>query len=274
VSYLGDSLLEMEITAVVVKDAVCVVAGIVFVGLYLFFHTRSGFLTAMGLVQMLVSFPVAFVLYRLYAHWTGPLNLMGVFFALGIVVDDILVFTDTWHNMVLKHSRKYSKHSSSKYSTSSSSSSKDGMKRVLSATLRRAGSAMLVTSVTDIFAFLSNVVSPVSPVQDFGVFMGLLVATNYALVMTWYAFAVVVHHTYPSVCCCCCSKRRSRSRSRSRRSKQSSLRASEDGLFFSLPSTDKDTDNQDSTRTTAAAGGGAGGAAAAAAAGAAAADGG
>ena len=43
---------------------------------------------------------------------------------------------------------------------------------------------MLVTSLTDFIAFIANCFSPIYAVRSFGVFVALLVAINYILVMT------------------------------------------------------------------------------------------
>ena len=47
---------------------------------------------------------------------------------------------------------------------------------------------MLVTTLTTACSFLSNVVSPIQAVADFGLFMGVIVIMNYIIVMTWWAF--------------------------------------------------------------------------------------
>ena len=61
-------------------------------------HVRSIFLTAVGMLQIILSFPAA---YAVYTHVLGLksfpfLNFIGLYVLIGIGVDDIFVFVDAW----------------------------------------------------------------------------------------------------------------------------------------------------------------------------------
>ena len=65
---------------------------------YMWFHTRSLFLTLLGFGHIMISFPVAFFFYTciFQIKYFGFLNAIGFFVILGIGADDIFVFVDAW----------------------------------------------------------------------------------------------------------------------------------------------------------------------------------
>jgi len=70
---------------------------------------------------------------------------------------------------------------------------------------RRAGLAMMITSVTTCSAFLCCFSSPLAMTKSFGLFAALVIWFDYMLVMTMFCTAVVVYHDYfesPKVNCC------------------------------------------------------------------------
>jgi hypothetical protein len=61
-------------------------------------------------------------------------------------------------------------------------------------TLRKSGSAMLVTTATTVVAFFAIGVSRITPVRNFGIFMGGIVTVNYILVLACFPATVVIYH--------------------------------------------------------------------------------
>lgn len=61
---------------------------------------------------------------------------------------------------------------------------------------RRASGSMLATSATSAVAFLANAISPVPAVRLFGLLLGLLVAVNYVLAVTWLPVSTVAWEKY------------------------------------------------------------------------------
>lgn len=70
----------------------------IFVFAYVSFHFKSLFLGLCGLIVMLISFPLAFFIYK-YVYlidYFVPLQYSSVFLVIGIGTDDIYVFHDNW----------------------------------------------------------------------------------------------------------------------------------------------------------------------------------
>ena len=80
---------------------------------------------------------------------------------------------------------------------------------------RRAGKAMLVTTLTDVGAFLSSLLCVVPNLVSFAIFTSLLAVANLALVLTLWPCALLLHHRLSRccarccACCCACCCRRS-----------------------------------------------------------------
>ena len=68
---------------------------------------------------------------------------------------------------------------------------------------------MTVTSATTAAAFYANLVSPVMPIQAFGIFAGTLIPVNFFLVIMMMPSAVIFNENKikHNKCCCCCAKK-------------------------------------------------------------------
>jgi len=102
-----------------------------FVFCYMVFHTRSVFLTLMGLGHVLISFPATWCIYYLVfqIQYMGFLNFIALFVIMGIGADDIFVFVDAWKQSKLQKDPTIS----------------GSIEGRLEWTYRRAAGAMLVT---------------------------------------------------------------------------------------------------------------------------------
>merc|ERR1711871_1638186 len=71
---------------------------VMFVWAYITFHTRSLFLSNMAMVQILLSLPVSYTVYKYV--WGIPffsqLHILAIFLVLGVGADDVFVITDAW----------------------------------------------------------------------------------------------------------------------------------------------------------------------------------
>lgn len=169
-----------------VSDVHHVILAVVVVFAAIWIHTGSFFLTSMGMLHVLMAFPSAYTFYTLVlgVHWMPLLNYIGIFVAIGIGADDIFVYTDAWRQgkALLPAGCPLDVR--------------------ISWTLRRAGSAMFLTSFTTSAAFFTNIVNYVVPMQLFGLFMGLMVIFDYIYTVTWFPCAVAVYHVHiePNSC--------------------------------------------------------------------------
>ena len=94
---------------------------------------------------------------------------------LAIGADDVFVFMDAW---------KQSFHAGREVN-------RDLTTR-MSWVYRRAGKAMLITSLTTCAAFVATAAaSPIPTLQNFGIFCAVVILVDYALVMTFFTACVV-----------------------------------------------------------------------------------
>eukprot|EP01051_Picozoa_sp_SAG22_P023994 SAG22_NODE_6446_length_854_cov_1.358940_1_plen_220_part_10 len=162
-----------------------------FVFIYLWVHSGSAFLAMCGMAHILMSFPLAFLLYR---HLFGImpfyiLSFLAIYIILAIGADDIFVFMDAWRQSEFMGPEvNKNLHTRMAYAFS------------------RAAKAMLITSATTFGAFVATAVSPLGEVATFGLFTALLVVANYIFVITYFPAAILLYHRWfehtQGVCCC------------------------------------------------------------------------
>ena len=153
-------------------------------------HTRSFTIASVGMLQILLSFPTAYFFYRIVCgilHF-GTLQVLAVYVILGIGADDIFVLFDAFQQAPTQHGSAYR----------------------LSWALRRAVSAMTVTSLTTFAAFLVTALSPITNIKVFGIFASVLVLTNFVLCCLLTPVLITLIHSGRCCCsrrCCCCCLR-------------------------------------------------------------------
>jgi hypothetical protein len=128
-------------------------------------HTRSPFLTAVGLLQIVLSFPLSYFVYTLIAQldFFPFLNFLGIFVVFAIGADDVFVAVDKWKNARLEHGMDLS------------------VAEIAIYALPDAAGAMFLTSLTTAVAFFATAICPVAPIRCFSVFCGLLIVMDYIM---------------------------------------------------------------------------------------------
>jgi len=139
-------------------------AGVISVAIML--HTQSPLLTGLGLLQIILSFPMAYFVYNMILRFTyfPFLNFIGVFVVFALGAGDIYVAFDKWTNY-----RKNNKTKSTEF--------------VAAYALPESLYAMFLTTITTAFAFFATAVCPVAPIKMFAIFCGLLILLDYVLVV-------------------------------------------------------------------------------------------
>lgn len=171
-------------------DALFSVVSILFVFIYLTIHLRSVFLSGIGTLLIIFSFPFTMILVAgiFRVTYFGTLQIIGVYIVLGIAADDIFVFIDAWRQSQTVAKDVFGN---------------DKKKRMAYA-FRRGVRAMAVTSSTTSVAFLANIFSPLMEIQAFGIFSGVIIPVNYFLVVMLLPPAVIIYES--NKCCCCCAR--------------------------------------------------------------------
>ena len=111
-------------------------------------HTQSSLTTGIGLLQIILSFPMAFFAYKLVFNlqFFPFLNFMGIFVVFALGAGDIYVAFDKWTNC-----RKANMTKSTEY--------------VAAYALPESTSAMFLTTLTTAVAFFATAVCPVAPIK-------------------------------------------------------------------------------------------------------------
>jgi hypothetical protein len=184
-------------------------------------HTRSLFLALTGLLQVTLSFPLAFGAYRfmgsieffrtcqqtvwnmmevLFRTNTCPdchfpvqksafLNFIGVFVLFALGADDVFVAVDKWKNARLR-----------KPSAS--------VQEIAKIAFPDAAMAMLLTTATTSVAFFGTAICPVAPIRCFAIFVGIMIILDYMLCILLVFPALVIYDNRrdkPSCWSRCCS---------------------------------------------------------------------
>lgn len=125
-------------------------------------HTRSPFLTLVGIIQISLSFPLAYGIYRFVGGFVffPFLNLIGLFVAFALGADHIFVAVDKWKNM----RREMPKATTEEVAVKA---------------LPSAAKAMVLTTTTTAVAFFGSAICPIPSIKLFAVFCGLLIILDY-----------------------------------------------------------------------------------------------
>ena len=146
------------------RDTIMALGSAAVVALAILVHTRSPAITVVGLIQILLSFPLSFLVYKLIAglDFFPFLNFIGIFVAFALGAGDIFVAFDKWKNVRSNHPNATSE-------------------LVAANALPDAGGAMFLTTITTAIAFFSTAICSVAPVKMFAIFCGLLIMFDYLM---------------------------------------------------------------------------------------------
>ena len=160
------------------KDMKLAIGSTVFIFTFILFHTRSLWITCLGVFSIVCSFVEANFIYRVVIdfRYFGFFHVLSMFIILGIGADDLFVFWDAWKASGLRH-----------FPT---------LAHRLDETYRKSSISMLVTSLTTMVAFATSALSPLLAVKSFGVFSAVLVIIDYISVVTFFPTIVVIYHLH------------------------------------------------------------------------------
>jgi len=166
-----------------------------FIFVYMTFNIGSFTLACAGMLEILVSIPLALSIWKNACGQDNIdfLQLVMVFLILCIGADDVFVFVDTWQA-----------------SANLPSAISGTLETRMSYTLRKAAGTMLTTTLTTCICLVLTAVSTIPTVRAFGMFGSFLVLVNYLQVITWFPACVIWHERH--VCfageplCFCCTQ--------------------------------------------------------------------
>ena len=175
VNFGGEFITAHEIQLELVHDATLVAGAVLSVFVYMVLYMRSIVLAAVGMLQILLSFPIAFVVFASLlsaTHGVDPSNisalqLVSLFLVVGIGVDDVFVFMTAFRR-----------------GDAGRRSGELGLAEQLAGAYMHAGKATLMTSCSTAAAFAASALSAIPAVRAFGALTAAMVMTNWVLVMT------------------------------------------------------------------------------------------
>lgn len=158
------SFYELYLEEILPKDLGLAIGSVIATAICILIHTRSPFLTLMGLAQIVLAFPLSyFVYYFVFGLEFFPIvNFNGIFIVFALGADDIFVAVDKWRNIRLQLPQITTE-------------------QVATLALPDAAYAMFITSITTAVAFFGTAVMNVPTVVCFAIFCGLIVSIDYVL---------------------------------------------------------------------------------------------
>ena len=157
------------------------IAGIVlFVWAYVTLHTRSCFLSSCAILNVIFSFPITLVVYRLILgiEQVSSLHILAIFIVIGVAADDVFVFTDAW------------------YAAGRLNKLKGDKEKQMAYAWRKAATAILITSLTTAIAFMATAFSVIMPIASFGIFSAVVVPVNFILVVLVYPPMLIIKERF------------------------------------------------------------------------------
>ena len=149
------------------SDMKLIIFCIIVIWLYVMFHLRSPFLSTVAMLNVAFSVPISLVLYKLVfrIEYFMISHILVVILAIGIGADNTFIFNDYWN------------------STLEINALKDDYVKRLSYTFRKATTAIVASSITNLFAYFSTSLSSILPIKAFGIFAAICVPMNYILII-------------------------------------------------------------------------------------------
>lgn len=156
-----------------------------FIVLFMWFQTRSAFVTCMAVLGIISNFFATNMVYRIVLDYKyfGVFHVLAVFIILGIGADDVFVFYDTWKASALIN-----------FAT---------LEERLSYCYGKAAKSTLITSLTTALAFAASAATPILGLHSFGLFSAILVTINYLSVITFFPAVILHYHRSWENCRCC-----------------------------------------------------------------------
>jgi hypothetical protein len=140
-----EDFVALQVDNSLVNDMMLALGSAVITVVAILVHTRSPFLSAVGLLQIILSFPLAFFVYTFIGglEFFPFLNFIGIFVVFALGADDIFVAVDKWKNARVKLGMDAE------------------TTAVAAAALPNAAGSMFLTTLTTAVAFFGTAICPV-----------------------------------------------------------------------------------------------------------------
>lgn len=178
------------------KDQIWIIGSFCLVLGYLIIHTKSTFLAFFGMIETVMGFPIAFILFKgvLQISFFGTMHFNLVFMILGVAADDFFIFSDSWRQAGKMELLV-----------------QGDINRRMAITYRRASKSMFVTSITSAAAFaVAAFTSELMPIKSLGLMGSVLLIVNYFMVCSVFPSLIIIRerlqHSAAYRRCCVCKR--------------------------------------------------------------------
>ena len=161
------------------SDTLYLALGALVVVIIIIVYVGSPFLTAMTLLNMIMSLVLAYFAYKVIFQlaFFPFVNIAAAVLVIGIGADDTFVYYDIW-----KKARKDLSNEHGEYNRAA----------VVHETLRHASITMFVTSFTTGSALYASAVSSITAVKCFAIYAGTAIVANFIFTVTWLPVVVII----------------------------------------------------------------------------------
>ncbi|KAL3919166.1 MAG: hypothetical protein SGILL_003889, partial [Bacillariaceae sp.] len=190
-------LQEVEADDALRHDTLWSIGSLCFIALMILFKVRSVFVVFFSMLGLILAFAASYYWASIHFAIQSPtlLWVAGLYVMLGIGADDIFLMVDSFeHTKVLVDGNE--ERSGGTDANDAREAKLDVLRDRMKKAYQKAGSMMLVSSVTTAICFFSNAFAIVVVIQEFGLFMGLVVLVNFLHVMTILPSAILVNEFY------------------------------------------------------------------------------
>lgn len=198
---------QTEADDALLHDTLWSIGSLCFIALMILLKVKSFFLVFSSMLGLILAFSVSyywvsshFVIQDITLIWVA-----GLFVMLGIGADDIFLMVDSFDHTKHEYEEDagvFICHSDISVDDNDTNDRKRVntnvkiLKQRMIVAYKRAGSMMLVSSVTTAICFFSNAFGVLTVIQEFGIYMGMVVLINYVHVMTILPSAILVDEIY------------------------------------------------------------------------------
>lgn len=188
VKWMSILLFNKDAGATANNDFSMVMFSVLFVYLWISVHTESFFYGSIGILQIMLSIPVAFFFYYYVFQITyfAQTHILAVFIILGVGADDVFVLVDAWKQSEIEV----------KKSPNGNEYDLEYLTRRMGYAYHRTYRAVLNTSLTTAMAFVGTGISPLMGFSTFGWFAAICIVVNYIYVISFTPAVLLVRELY------------------------------------------------------------------------------
>mmetsp|Transcript_12433 Transcript_12433/g.22288 ORF Transcript_12433/g.22288 Transcript_12433/m.22288 type:complete len:1070 (-) Transcript_12433:102-3311(-) len=194
----NEHLKKVEANDALHHDVLWSIGSLCFIALMILCKVRSLFVVFFSMLGLVLAFFVSYYWSSVHfaIHNATLLWVAGLFVMLGIGADDIFLMVDSFDHTKVECDRTDDNEDDCVNEQEKQAIRLKILRERLEKAYRKAGSMMLVSSVTTAICFFSNAFGILVVIQEFGIFMGMVVLVNYLHVMTILPSAILVNEIY------------------------------------------------------------------------------